>query len=65
MPFIENNDIRALIGSFVLVSCIIGSFSCILWCLIKREENKKYRRVSPIIVNSSYNPNIVVNESML
>ena len=62
MPFIENDDIRAIVGSFVLVLCIIGSFSCITWCVIKKEENN---RVIPIIVNSSYNPNIVVNDSML
>lgn len=53
MPLIENDEVRAIIGTFVLVLSLIGGFSCIVWCVIDKEINKKNRRITPIIVMHS------------
>jgi hypothetical protein len=42
MPsFIEDNDIRAIVGTIILLLSLLCFFATCTWCIIKRDEKEK------------------------
>jgi len=47
MPsFIEDNDIRAIVGTIILLLSLLCFFATCTWCIIKRDEKEKENTIS-------------------